>query len=83
VDKISAEIMDEGDPVKFDEIAGLKGVKRTIDEMVCLPMRRPDLFSGLRRAPNGLLLFGPPGTGPTYFSSVLWIVRNHSILSFV
>jgi hypothetical protein len=64
VDKITAEIMDSGDPVRFDEIAGLKGVKRTIDEMVCLPMRRPDLFSGLRRAPNGLLLFGPPGTGP-------------------
>ena len=32
-------------------------------EMVVWPMLRPEMFTGLRAVPNGLLLFGPPGTG--------------------
>lgn len=61
VEKIRNEIMDCGDPVTFNDIAGLEGPKRIIEEVVCWPMKRPDLFTGLRRAPNGLLLYGPPG----------------------
>ena len=68
VEKIEHEIMD--DPVQnnhnritFDDIAGLVDQKQTVTEVVCWPLQRPDLFTGLRRAPNGLLLYGPPGTG--------------------
>jgi SpoVK/Ycf46/Vps4 family AAA+-type ATPase len=31
--------------VKFDDIGALEDVKRTLDELVTLPMRRPELFS--------------------------------------
>jgi SpoVK/Ycf46/Vps4 family AAA+-type ATPase len=61
VQKIENEIMDGGDPITFDDIAGLHEAKQTIQEVICWPMKRPDLFTGLRRAPNGLLLYGPPG----------------------
>ena len=62
VQKIENEIMDGGDRVTFDDIAGLAAAKQTIQEVICWPMQRPDLFTGLRKAPNGLLLYGPPGT---------------------
>lgn len=61
VKKIQNEIMESGDMVTFDDIAGLHDAKQTVQEVVCWPMKRPDLFTGLRRAPNGLLLYGPPG----------------------
>lgn len=64
VKKIQNEIMESGDMVTFDDIAGLDDAKQTVQEVVCWPMKRPDLFTGLRRAPNGLLLYGPPGTLP-------------------
>ena len=63
VDKIESDIIQNGQPVTFDLIAGLKTVKDIIQEIICWPMKRPDLFVGLRTLPRGLLLFGPPGTG--------------------
>ena len=62
VKKIQNEIIESGETVTFDDIAGLDDVKQTVQEVVCWPMKRPDLFTGLRKAPNGLLLHGPPGT---------------------
>eukprot|EP00915_Cephaloidophora_sp_WS-2016_P011177 GHVH01016481.1.p1 GENE.GHVH01016481.1~~GHVH01016481.1.p1 ORF type:complete len:332 (-),score=42.08 GHVH01016481.1:497-1492(-) len=49
--------------VSRDDIAGLDDLKKVIDRKVLFPMKRPDLAQGLQRAPRGVLLFGPPGTG--------------------
>ncbi|XP_050685778.1 fidgetin-like protein 1 isoform X2 [Eriocheir sinensis] len=65
VELIMNEIMDSGLDVTWDDIAGLKLAKTTIQEIVVWPMLRPDIFTGLRGPPKGLLLFGPPGTGKT------------------
>ncbi|BHF65979.1 Fidgetin-like protein 1 [Sparganum proliferum] len=65
VDLIMSEIMDSKTALEWDDIAGLKRVKDTLKEVVIFPMLRPDLFTGLRGPPKGLLLFGPPGTGKT------------------
>lgn len=71
IEKIQNEIMEDGDSITFDDIAGLADAKQTVQELVCWPMKRPDLFTGLRRGPNGLLLFGPPGTGKTLIGKAI------------
>nr|XP_054766405.1 fidgetin-like protein 1 [Lytechinus pictus] len=65
VELVMSEIMDHGPPIHWDDIAGLEFAKSTIKEIVVWPMLRPDIFTGLRGPPKGLLLFGPPGTGKT------------------
>jgi SpoVK/Ycf46/Vps4 family AAA+-type ATPase len=68
VERIEADILcdrDGSNSTSFDDIAGLLFAKKCVQEVVCWPMLRPDLFTGLRALPKGVLLFGPPGTGKT------------------
>ncbi|KAM0671759.1 putative AAA+ class ATPase [Ordospora colligata] len=65
LDRIRNEILEAVVNIGWDDIIGLENVKKTINEIVLWPMLRPDLFTGLRGPPRGLLLFGPPGTGKT------------------
>ncbi|XP_066929245.1 fidgetin-like protein 1 [Clytia hemisphaerica] len=65
IELIENEIMDNGPQISWNDIAGLDFAKKTIQEIVIWPMLRPDIFTGLRGPPKGLLLFGPPGTGKT------------------
>ncbi|RKP09273.1 P-loop containing nucleoside triphosphate hydrolase protein [Thamnocephalis sphaerospora] len=65
IEMINNEIMDSSLAITWDDIAGLDDAKNTIKEIVVWPMLRPDIFTGLRGPPKGLLLFGPPGTGKT------------------
>ncbi|KXJ81797.1 hypothetical protein RP20_CCG017823 [Aedes albopictus] len=65
VELIRSEIMDRFTPLTWDDIAGLDYAKTIIQEAVVWPILRPDIFTGLRRPPRGILLFGPPGTGKT------------------
>ncbi|XP_069679012.1 fidgetin-like protein 1 isoform X2 [Periplaneta americana] len=74
---IKNEIMDNGTPVTWDDIAGLEFAKATIQEVVVWPLLRPDIFTGLRRPPKGILLFGPPGTGKTLIGKCI-ASQSHS-----
>ncbi|KAL0341526.1 UNVERIFIED_CONTAM: Spastin [Sesamum calycinum] len=69
--------------VKFDDVGALEDVKKALNELVILPMRRPELFSrgNLLRPCKGILLFGPPGTGKTLLAKALATEAGASFIS--
>lgn len=71
VEMILAEVLDSESPIRWKDIAGLSFAKKTIYEMIVWPMLRPDIFTGLRSPPKGILLFGPPGTGKTLIGKAI------------
>lgn len=57
--------------VSFKDIVGLKEVKGVLEEAVIRPRQRPDLYTGIRAPPKGILLYGPPGNGKTFICKAL------------
>jgi transitional endoplasmic reticulum ATPase len=59
-------IVREKPNIKFDDVAGLDGVKEDIRLKMVYPFEHPELAEkfGIRGG-GGVLLFGPPGTGKT------------------
>ncbi|ORX77716.1 AAA-domain-containing protein [Anaeromyces robustus] len=68
---ISRDIYVSNPDVKWDDIAGLDESKRLVKEAVVLPIKYPELFTGILQPWKGLLLFGPPGTGKTMLAKAV------------
>lgn len=46
----------------WEDVGGLAGVKRQLQELIQLPLKRPELLTKFgMSAPRGALLYGPPG----------------------
>jgi SpoVK/Ycf46/Vps4 family AAA+-type ATPase len=60
--------------VRFSDIRAPESTAKLLKTLVGLPMTRPDAFShGVlsRNFINGVLLFGPPGTGKTMIAKAV------------
>lgn len=81
--KLRPEVIPAGKiGVTFDDIGSLENVKESLQELVMLPLRRPDLFKGgLLKPCRGILLFGPPGTGKTMLAKALATEANASFIN--
>ena len=66
VSRVMDEVIDSsGNSISWDDISGLEKQKSLLKETIFLPFQRPDIFTGVRAPPRGILMFGPPGTGKT------------------
>ncbi len=53
---------------KWDGLAGMRELKAMFERDVILPLRYPQLYEQYKiPIPNGILLYGPPGCGKTFF----------------
>lgn len=68
---IHRDILDSNPSVSWDAIAELGTVKQLLKEAVVMPIKYPQLFSGILRPWRGILLFGPPGTGKTMLAKAV------------
>ncbi|EAR92505.2 AAA family ATPase (macronuclear) [Tetrahymena thermophila SB210] len=71
IDLIENEIVENAANVKWEDIAGLSSAKESVKETIVWPMLNPQIFTGIRAPPKGLLLFGPPGTGKTMIGKAI------------
>ncbi|MBO8179136.1 MAG: CDC48 family AAA ATPase [Archaeoglobus sp.] len=75
------EVFVEIPKVTWDDVGGLKDVKREIIEAVEWPLKFPEKFRKFGiKPPKGVLLFGPPGTGKTLIAKA---VANESEANFI
>lgn len=56
----------------FAEIAGMDELKQNLSQRVLWPLKHPEKALQYRlHLPNGILFYGPPGCGKTYFATKL------------
>jgi len=69
--RIEDEILDKSPGIKFNHVKGLEDIKQALFETIIMPTSRPDIFTGIRAPPRGLLFFGPPGNGKTMIAKAV------------
>ncbi|KAJ3424119.1 spastin [Anaeramoeba flamelloides] len=81
IERIKNEMIDNTEPLTFQDIAGLEVAKKALHESIVLPNKRPEIFKGLRTPPKGILLFGPPGNGKTMIARATAAASNCTFFS--
>lgn len=75
------EVLIEIPRVTWNDVGGLEEVKRSLREIVELPLKNPDAFKRVGiKVPRGILLYGPPGTGKTLLAKA---VANESEANYI
>lgn len=70
--------------VTWNEVGGLEKQAIEIQEVIELPLKKPELFKKIGiQPPKGILLYGPPGTGKTLLAKAVASSTNSTFIEVV
>jgi len=70
--------------ISWEEVGGLDAQILEIQEVVELPLKKPELFKKVGiKPPKGILLYGPPGTGKTLLAKAVAASTNSTFIEIV
>ncbi|MFP4118537.1 MAG: AAA family ATPase [Candidatus Woesearchaeota archaeon] len=70
--------------VKWKDVGGLDRQAREVQEVVEMPLKKPELFKEVGiEPPKGILLHGPPGTGKTLLAKAVATSTNSTFIEVV
>jgi proteasome regulatory subunit len=70
--------------IKWEDIGGLDQQIQEIQEVIELPLKKPELFKKMGISPpKGILLYGPPGTGKTLLAKAVADSTNSTFIEIV
>ena len=70
--------------ISWEEVGGLDQQVREIQEVVELPLKKPELFKKVGISPpKGILLYGAPGTGKTLLAKAVATSTNSTFIQVV
>ena len=65
------EVQPPDELIDFEDVGGMEGLKRELEESVGLLLKHPDEAERYGIEWNGILLHGPPGVGKTFFAQAI------------
>lgn len=70
--------------IDWSDVGGLKTEIEQVQEIVELPLKKPELFKKIGiEPPKGILLHGPPGTGKTLLAKAVAASTNSTFIEIV
>ena len=55
--------------IRFDDVGGMEGLKDDIRMKIIFPIQHPEMYAAYgKTAGGGIMMYGPPGCGKTYFA---------------
>lgn len=81
---IESFVIVEKPTISWEDIGGLSAQAQEIQEVVELPLKKPELFKKVGiTPPKGILLYGEPGTGKTLLAKAVAASTNSTFIEVV
>ena len=81
---VESFVIMEKPTITWKDIGGLQQQQKEIQEVVELPLKKPELFKKIGiKPPKGILLYGPPGTGKTLLAKAVASSTNSTFIEIV